>query len=77
MKTIGTVVVLLFLYFGIFGANIKNNTLVFKCKPYIKEWVSSSKAEKTIEKVENIKENISSTVDSVSDKTKELTDLKE
>ena len=72
MKTLGIVVFLFLLYVGIFGANIENKTFTFKSKPFIKEWISSGKAEKDLNKLEKInnkaKEFVEYSTDSVTEK---------
>lgn len=70
MKTLGTVVFLCILYIGIFGININKNDFKLKCKPFIKEWISS-------DKTENLKDNIDEVLSTSKDKIEQVSETVE
>lgn len=74
MRTLGIVVFLFLLYVGIFGSNIENKTFVFKCEPFIKEWISSGKAEEDLNKLENFKDKTNEFIDNSSKEINETSD---
>lgn len=74
MKTLGGFLLLFLLYVGIFGANIENKTFTFKSKPFIREWISSGKAEEDLNKLDEIKDKTNEFIDNSTEKLTESSD---
>lgn len=74
-KIVGTVVLLILLYAGLFGININTEALKFKTDPFIKEWISSGKAEESIEKMEKVKDKVESVVNEDSEQAENVDSL--